>query len=140
MPKWITINLCLIRVRRAMRAQGHAIKKLQWRAPCGEWGSYAVICVFATVMVCQVVSAILPPVLEEEKDKSRVGLAFQGCLGIIIFSMFYLCNLAYVCYQGKVPVDNRLLIPLDQITLPELEAAASSEEVGETREREGEKV
>lgn len=121
-----------------MRLRGHSLQELAWKAPCGAWGSISAICVFVIVMICQVVSAILPPVLEEEKDKSRVGLAFQGCLGIIIFATIYLCNLAYVCYQGKVPFRNRFLIPLDQIALPELEVAA--EEVGDTPDQSAEKV
>lgn len=123
-----------------MRLQGHTTQALKWRAPCGEIGSYATIFVLVTVMICQVVSAILPPVLEEEQDKSRIGLAFQGCLGIIIFATIYLCKVAYLCYQGSVPLKNIFLIPLEQITLPELEAGVSSEEVGEMRDQAGEKV
>lgn len=54
-------------------------------------------------MICQIVSEILLPVLAREADKSRVGLAFKGLLGFIIFGMFYLGHLTYVFHQGTAP-------------------------------------
>ncbi|CAN8105336.1 unnamed protein product [Discula destructiva] len=135
---WITINWCLIRVRHAMRQQGRNVQELQWRAPCGEWGSCAAIIAFIAVMICQIVSAILPPVLQSENGKSRCGLAFQGLLGFIIFGSFYLGHQIYVTYQGGRSWRERFLIPLDQITLPELDdvvSSAGSGEVGERREQ-----
>ncbi|KAJ4420890.1 hypothetical protein N0V82_004069 [Gnomoniopsis sp. IMI 355080] len=131
---WITINWAHIRVRQAIRHQGRNINELQWRAPMSEWGSYVSIVAFVTVMICQIVSYILPPVLESEAGDSRVGLAFQGLLGFIIFSLLFFGHLMYVALQGGTSWRERLLIPLRDISLPELDAARSSDEIVEKNE------
>lgn len=118
-----------------MRRQGRSVQELQWRAPCGEWGSYLSIFVFIAVMICQIVSACLPPVLESAADMSRIGLAFQGMLGVIIFGVLYFGRLIYVAYKGDGDRRQMFLIPLDDIALPELDASVSSEEVGASREK-----
>lgn len=129
--QWITINWAHIRVRHAMRQQGRDIKELQWRAPLSEWGSYLSIIAFITVMICQIVSYILPPVLGGEAGESRVGLVFQGLLGFIIFGLLFLGHLIYVARQGGGSWSERFLIPLRDISLPELDAARSSDQVVE---------
>lgn len=82
-------------------------------------------------MVCQIVSYILPPVLESEAGESRVGLAFQGLLGFIIFGLLFFGHLIYVGRQGTTLWSETVLIPLGDIALPELDAVRSSDEVSE---------
>lgn len=93
------------------------------------WGSYLSIIAFVTVMICQIVSYILPPVLESEAGESRVGLAFQGLLGFIIFGLLFFGHLVYVARQGGDSWSEKLLVPLRDISLLELDAANSSDEV-----------
>lgn len=112
-----------------MRLQGHSIKDLQWRAPASEWGSYLSIISFIVAMICQIVSCVLPPVLQSEAREPRVGLALRGLLGFIIFGLLFLGHVIYLARQRKSSWHETFLIPLRTITFPELKGASLSDEV-----------
>lgn len=111
-----------------MRLQGHNIKDLQWRAPASEWGSYLSIIAFMIAMTCQIVSCVLPPVLQSEAGESRIGLALRGLLGFFIFGLLFIGHVIYVARKGRSSWRETFLIPLGTITLPELEGASLSDE------------
>lgn len=112
-----------------MRLQGRNVKDLQWRAPASEWGSYLSVIAFIIAIVCQIVSCVLPPVLQSEKGESRVGLALRGLLGFIIFGLLFLGHVIHAARKGDSSWRETLLIPLGTIALPELEVPSLSDEV-----------
>lgn len=74
-------------------------------------------------MITQVASAALPPVIET--DMSRIELLFMGLLGFIVVGGLFFGHLIYVSCKGGKTWRERLWIPLQDITLPELDASRS---------------
>lgn len=130
--QWISICICHVRLRNAMRRQGRPLDELAWKSPLGVYASYYAIVVNLLCMLAQVSSASLPPVLPD--DTSRVQLVFRGILGFLVVLLFYGGHLLFV---ARKPTSHnkswreRLWIPLDSLVLRELDARnAGVEEQG----------
>lgn len=118
---WVSICVCHIRLRKAMRRQGRGLDELEWRSPLGVAASYYAIVVTVLCMLAQVVSSSLPPVLPDET--SRVQLVFRGSLGFLVVVLLYAGHLVLVARkQRRQSWRERLWVPLDSFTLPELDA------------------
>lgn len=114
-----------------MATTGHGLDELRWKAPFGVYGSYLAIAVISLSMLAQIVAAALPPVLEG--DVTTVEHLFMGILGFLFVSLLFLGHLAWVSYRGGKTWRQRLLIPLDNIAVPELNNLASTKSTMEKR-------
>lgn len=126
LKQWVSISVCHIRMRMAMRRQGRSTSELVWKSPLGIYGSYFVIVMCLLCMLAQVASASLPPVMPVEL--SRLQLLFMGILGFIVVLVFYLGHLLLVARKQRDKTwREKLWIPLETIRLPELDARAFEE-------------
>lgn len=107
-----------------MRQQGHELKELNWKSPFGTYGSYVSIIITVLCMITQVGSAALPPVIET--DISRIEHMLMGVLGFVVVGVLFLGHLIYTSCKGGKTWREKLWIPLENITLPELGASRSA--------------
>lgn len=124
--QWISICICHIRFRRALKKAGRQPTELVWKSPWGVYGSYLAITVTASCMVAQVVSAALPPVLET--DVSRLELLFMGILGFIVVGLLFIGHLLYVFRRDGKTWRTRLWVPVDDIPMDDVELPQPEEE------------
>lgn len=112
-----------------MKLRGHSTKELEWESPLGVYGSYFAIVVILLCMLAQVVSSSLPPVLET--NMSRVEILFMGILGFIVTALCFVGHLVVAARKEDTPWSEKLLIPIEHITLPELGVVRSPDDNGE---------
>lgn len=103
-----------------MRRQGRSTNELEWKSPIGVWGSYLAVVIIVCCMVSLVVSAALPPVIPTSRP--HIETAMQNTMGFIVVFVFWVGHLLIAALRHNVSWRERLLIPLDQLTLPELDA------------------
>ncbi|KAK8062304.1 General amino-acid permease GAP2 [Apiospora hydei] len=104
---WLSICLSHVRMRGAMKKQNRDLSELTWRSPVGTWGSVVAIVIFAFALVSQIVTAIIPPVPNE--DESPAQSISRGILGFIVVIGAWLGHM--------VITRSQLLIPLEQADL-----------------------
>lgn len=103
-----------------MKRQGRSTNELEWKSPTGVWGSYVAVIIIVCCMVSLVVSAALPPVIPNPRP--RIETAMQNIIGFIVVFVCWAGHLLIVARRNNVSWRERFLIPLDQLTLPELDA------------------
>lgn len=103
-----------------MKLQGRRINELEWKSPTGIWGSYVAVIIIVCCMVSLVVSAALPPVIPTSRP--RIETAMQNIMGFIVVFVCWTGHLLISARKNNVSWRERLLIPLDQLMLPELDA------------------
>ncbi|KAG8162368.1 hypothetical protein KVR01_008133 [Diaporthe batatas] len=116
---WLSICICHIRLHRAMKRQGRSTSELEWKSPAGIWGSYLAVFIIVCCMVSLVVSAALPPVIPTSRP--HVEAAMQNTMGFIVIFMCWVGHLLIAARRTNASWRERLLIPLDQLALPELD-------------------
>lgn len=110
-----------------MRKQGRSSDELTWKSPLGVYGSYIAIAINLICMGVQIASAILPPV--NAQDTSRIQNLFMGILGFIFVSLLYLGHILFAARKYKnTSWREKLWIPSEELSLPELDASRSGEE------------
>ncbi|KAK2608129.1 hypothetical protein N8I77_006761 [Diaporthe amygdali] len=120
---WLSICVCHIRLHRAMKRQGRNANELEWRSPTGVWGSYLAAFIILCCMISLVVSAALPPVIPH--SQSRIETAMQNIIGFVVVFVCWVGHLVIAARRNNASWRERFLIPLDQLTLPELDAGQS---------------
>lgn len=103
-----------------MKRQGRSTNELEWKSPTGVWGSYVAAVVIVCCMVSLVVSAVLPPVIPTSRP--HVETAMHNIIGFIVVFVCWVGHLIIATRSNNVSWRERLLIPLDQLLLPELDA------------------
>ncbi len=105
---WLTIGVCHIRFRAAMKKQNRSLEELAFVAQTGIFGSYYCILINCLVLISQFWIALYPV----GSGKPDAQTFFQAYLTIPI---------TLVCYFGhKIYTKNwKIFIPLDQIDLDE---------------------
>lgn len=103
-----------------MKKQGRSTNELEWRSPTGVWGSYVAAVIIVCCMVSLVVSAALPPVIPSSRP--HMETAMQNIIGFIVVFVFWVGHLLIAARKNGASWKDRLLIPTDQLTLPELDA------------------
>lgn len=88
---WITISICHIRFRLAMKAQGRSLDELAFKSHAGFLGSVYAVIMMILVLVAQFWLSVFPL-----GDKSSATLFFQNYIGLPIFVAFYLGHKLYV--------------------------------------------
>ncbi|KAF3763286.1 hypothetical protein M406DRAFT_228119, partial [Cryphonectria parasitica EP155] len=92
---WMSINICHIRLRKALRFQGrNPDLEVAWQACCGVWGSYLAAVMIVCIMIAQVASAALPPVLNHDGTLYFIFL-LRGILGFVVVAVFWVGHLVY---------------------------------------------
>lgn len=104
---WLSICVAHLRMRSAMKKQGKEVSDLTWTSPVGTWGSKIAIGIFVFALVSQIVSAVIPPVPNEDVTPGESIL--RGCLGFIVVIVLWLGHLLIKRSQ--------LLIPLEEVDL-----------------------
>lgn len=87
------------------------------------YGSYVAIVIISAGTIAQVVSAILPSVIPTEA--TQVELAAQGVLGLVVTALIFGGHLVHSSLKRGLTWAQRLWIPVEQLTLPELEQIRS---------------
>lgn len=103
-----------------MKRQGRSTDELEWKSPAGVWGSYVAAVIIVCCMVSLVVSAALPPVIPSSRP--HVETAMQNIIGFIVVFVCWVGHLLIAARKNNASWRERLLIPIDQLTLPELDA------------------
>lgn len=104
-----------------MKRQGRSNNELEWKSPTGVWGSYLAAIIIVCCMVSLVVSAALPPVIPTSRP--HVETAMQNIMGFIVVFVCWVGHLLIAARRNNSSWRERFLIPLDQLTLPELDVA-----------------
>jgi len=102
-----------------MKSQGRSTNELEWKSPTGIWGSYLAAIIIVCCMVSLVVSAALPPVIPTSRP--HVETAMQNIMGFVVVFMCWVGHLLVAARRANVSWRERFLIPLDRLTLPELD-------------------
>lgn len=103
-----------------MKHQGRNTEKLEWKSPTGVWGSYVAAIIIVCCMVSLVVSAALPPVIPSSRP--HIETAMQNIIGFIVVFVCWVGHLLIAARKNNASWRERLLIPIDQLMLPELDA------------------
>lgn len=119
-----------------MKRQGRSTDELEWKSPMGIWGSYLAAAIIVCCMVSLIVSAALPPVIPTTRP--HVETAMQNIMGFIVVFVCWAGHLLIAARRNNASWRERLLIPIDQLTLPELDA--QSPERGPSAEKSGNEV
>lgn len=107
-----------------MSKRGHRLDELGWKAPFGVYGSYLAMAIIVLSMLAQIVAGALPPVIAS--DMTNIENLFMGVLGFIAVAVLFLGHLLYATFWGGKTWRQRLLIPLGDIPVPELEIPVPS--------------
>lgn len=102
-----------------MKRHGCSTRQLEWKSPAGVWGSYLAAFIILCCMVSLVISAALPPVMSTSRP--HVESAMQNTMGFIVIFLCWVGHLLIAARRTDVSWRERFLIPLDQLTLPELD-------------------
>lgn len=81
---WITIALCHIRFRLAMKAQGRSLDVLVFRSHAGFWGSVYAVIIMVLVLIAQFWLAVWPI-----GEKPNAKTFFENYIGAPIILAFY---------------------------------------------------
>lgn len=81
---WISILICHIRFRLAMKAQGRSLNELSFKSHSGFWGSVAALVVLILFLVAQFWIALFP--LGKSPDPTAF---FQSYLGAVVVLVLY---------------------------------------------------
>lgn len=106
-----------------MKLQGRSTNELEWKSPTGVWGSYMAAVIIVCCMVSLVVSAALPPVIPSSRP--HIETAMQNIIGFIVVFVCWVGHLLVAARRNNVSWRERLLIPIEQLMLPELGAQLS---------------
>lgn len=121
-----------------MKRQDRSTNELEWKSPTGVWGSYLAGLIIVCCMVSLVVSAVLPPVIPTSRP--HVETAMQNIIGFIVVFVCWIGHLLIAARKDNGSWRERLLIPLDQLTLPELDAEQRSGSLERSAAQMNEKV
>lgn len=102
-----------------MKRQGRSTSELEWKSPTGIWGSYLAAIIIVCCMVSLVVSAALPPVIPSSRP--HIETAMQNIMGFVVVFLCWIGHLLIAARRTGVSWRERLLIPLDRLTLLELD-------------------
>jgi amino acid transporter len=107
---WASICVSHIRMRKAMKAQGHNLNEIIWRSPFGVWGSYLALVVCACGVCAQVVVASWPiggKYDAKAVTRDVIGIPFL----LLIFGV-------YTMYERhREGGERRFLVPLTEVDL-----------------------
>lgn len=102
-----------------MKRQGRSTSELEWKSPTGIWGSYLAAVIIVCCMVSLVVSAALPPVIPSSRP--HIETAMQNIMGFIAVFLCWAGHLLIAARRTGSSWRERFLIPIDRLTLPELD-------------------
>lgn len=92
----------------------------------GIWGSYLAAIIIVCCMVSLIVSAALPPVIPTTRPHVETGM--QNIMGFIVVFVCWVGHLLIAARRNNASWRERLLIPIDQLTLPELDSQSPQRE------------
>jgi amino acid transporter len=105
---WASICYSHIRMRGAMKLQGHSPESLIWRSPFGLYGSYASLVVCGSGIVAQILVSVWP------LGKYEIRAVVRDIIGIPFMLLLFV---AYTVYQRFACGEKTLLVPLACVDL-----------------------
>lgn len=88
---WLTISICHIRFRLAMKAQGRSLKSLAFTSHAGFWGSVYAVVMMSLVLIAQFWTSVWPL-----HGKPNARVFFENYIGAPIFISFYVARKLWV--------------------------------------------
>ncbi|KAI3396066.1 hypothetical protein diail_483 [Diaporthe ilicicola] len=119
---WLSICVCHISVREDIKEQYRRTSSLVWRSPTGVFGSYLAAVIIVGCMISMVASGIWKPVIPTPQP--HIETAMQKIIGFIVVFVFWVGHLLIVARRNNASWRERLVIPLNQLALPELDATS----------------
>ncbi|CCE61333.1 hypothetical protein TPHA_0A02500 [Tetrapisispora phaffii CBS 4417] len=110
---WLSINICHIRFRLAMKAQNKTIDELEFVSAVGVWGSVYSAIINSLILIVQFYVSLWP-IGGWTDSKDRAGKFFQNYLCAIVSLIFFICHKLYFRYKTKKWWE---IIPLKDIDL-----------------------
>lgn len=101
---WMSINICHVRFRMAMKKQDRSLDDLSYKSVTGIYGSIYAVGLLILVLILQFWVALFPGSTADANN------FFQNYLGVIVVLVFYICHKLYARNW-------RIWIPLDEIDL-----------------------